>query len=371
MAGEFSLPDLSPGSSAEVELPEIEALIRSLASDSSYQAGREISVLLSAALTRQEGFLPAGHTAAWEQAVIPIAGEGSRREWAFPGSTAGEERKAEFTVDGDRLRLSFGSGKLAVIDGPDLQLWRAPTDNDCIRSLAGQEGKVGSAWYAAGLDSLVCSETELLSDRRFRRVYTAGGEGKQAATLEGVLQPNGILEMTISIGEHLPELPRAGVRMVLPGGFEQLSWYGRGAEENYPDRKSGYRIGIWESTVTDQYVPYILPQEHGAHCDTRWIRLLQEDTGVLFELSSDTPFIFSALHTTAEQLAALTHTWQVEQQEQTFLSIDAAHRGLGTGACGPDCGESFKVYPGIYTLHLHLRCRKIRQRFSGAAADNQ
>jgi beta-galactosidase len=360
IAGEFSLPALSPGSSAEVELPELEASIRSLARDSGFQEGREISVLLSAVLRKQEGFLPAGHTIAWEQAVIPITGEGSRREWAFPGSTAGEERKAEFTVDGDRLRLSFGSGKLAVIDGPDLQLWRAPTDNDCIRNLAGQEGKVGSAWYAAGLDSLVCSETELLSDRRFRRVYTAGREGKQAAALEGVLQPNGLLEMTISIREHLPELPRAGVRMALPGGFEQLSWYGRGAKENYPDRKSGYRIGIWESTVTDQYVPYILPQEHGAHCDTRWIRLLQEDTGVLFELSSDTPFIFSALHTTAEQLAALTHTWQVEQQEQTFVSIDAAHRGLGTGACGPDCGESFKVYPGTYTLHLHLRCRKIQ-----------
>ncbi len=358
MAGEFSAPALIPGSSAEVELPEIEGSVRSLASDSSYQAGREISVLLSAMLKKQEGFLPAGHTVAWEQVVIPIGETDIQRDWAFPATAAAEEGTAGFSLDRNELQLSFDSGNMALIQGPDLQLWRAPTDNDYIRNLAGQEDKVGFAWYAAGLDALICSETELLSDRHFRRVYTAGREGRQAATLEGVLQRDGRLDLTISIESHLPELPRAGVRMVLPGSFERLSWYGRGASENYPDRKSGYQIGIWESTVTDQYVPYILPQEHGAHCDTRWVRLLQEDSGVLFELSSDTPVIFSALHTTAGQLAPLTHTWQVEQQEQTFLSIDAAHRGLGTGACGPDCGERFRVYPGTYTLHLRLRCIK-------------
>jgi hypothetical protein len=77
----------------------------------------------------------------------------------------------------------------------------------------------------------------------------------------------------VTVDASVTDLPRVGLRFDLPAGFEELAWYGRGPAESYPDRTAGYPVGRYRSTVTDQYVPYVLPQEHGGHADTRWVVL--------------------------------------------------------------------------------------------------
>jgi len=77
----------------------------------------------------------------------------------------------------------------------------------------------------------------------------------------------------VTVDSSVTDLPRVGLRFDLPAGFENLEWYGRGPSESYPDRTAGYPVGRYRSTVTDQYVPYVLPQEHGGHADTRWVAL--------------------------------------------------------------------------------------------------
>jgi beta-galactosidase len=225
--------------------------------------------------------------------------------------------------------------------------------------LEGEEGKVGYKWYSAGLDQITCSGTEMISNSEFRSTYITEKEGRAIGTLTGSInkETSGLwnLSLVLDLQKDLPELPRVGVRFKLPRGFEHLSWYGRGLQENYPDRKQGYPIKMWKSTVTNEYVPYILPQEHGSHCDTRWIRLRSTNArDSTFQISAKKPFIFSALHSTPESLDSLTHTWQVCSDTETYLIIDAAHRGLGTGACGPDCSDEYKVYPSVYRLNLML-----------------
>jgi len=222
-----------------------------------------------------------------------------------------------------------------------------------------QEGKPGYAWYQAGIDRIVCNSAVITDDGELLLSYAASRDGTPVGTLKAAVRDmadgSHTLRLNISLSPDLPELPRVGAVFQLPPEFEQLSWYGRGLQENYPDRKVGYPVKVWESTVTDQYVPYILPQEHGAHCDTRWVQLQAKgDAGGMIRISSDTPFIFSALHTTPEMLDSLTHTWQVALDPRTYLSIDAAQRGLGTGACGPDCGKEYLVEPGEFELVLRL-----------------
>ena len=78
--------------------------------------------------------------------------------------------------------------------------------------------------------------------------------------------------------EPFADLPRVGIRFDLVPGFEELEWYGRGPHECYPDRQRGAALGRYRSTVTEQYVPYVMPQEHGLHTDVRWMELRRGPT---------------------------------------------------------------------------------------------
>ena len=157
-------------------------------------------------------------------------------------------------------------------------------------------------------------------------------------------------EVDVALAEHLVgdrHAVRVGVVFTLPPGYEEMEWLGLGPHETYPDRKRGGRFGRWKSTVTDQYVPYIRPQEHGGHTDTRWLALRRDDgTGLLFVC--DEPRHVSVSHFLAGDLTAATHDVDLVPRAETFIHIDAKHRGLGTASCGPDTLPEYLVGPGTY-----------------------
>ncbi len=369
-ASEFTVSSVLAGSFAEVELKMIAGVINSIREsireDSFSKGGKEISIIVSACLNKKEFWAEIGYQIAWEQQLLPIHNtdkEKSIREYRYPPFIPKLSKVIPEVHLVDNLPvMSFrtSEGNLTV-EGPLLQIWRAPTDNDYIRNLGQQENKPGYLWYKAGIDRIVCTAGKMIEDDTFLLQYAAVEGNHPVGTLQGKIERagNGSVRMllTIALDPGLPELPRIGVRFELPEGFEQLSWYGRGLLENYPDRKEGYPIKIWEGSVSDEYVPYILPQEHGAHCDTRWVCVSgksEEGGKGSFHIASHTPFIFSALHTSPESLDTLSHTWQVAFDKKTYLSIDIAQRGLGTGACGPDCSDEHKILPGTYTIELEI-----------------
>jgi beta-galactosidase len=151
----------------------------------------------------------------------------------------------------------------------------------------------------------------------------------------------------------IPDLPRLGVALTLKPGFEKLRWFGRGPFENYCDRKRAALVDLCESTVTEQYVPYIMPQEHGNHTDVRWLSLGCESAKLLVEAVG--PMEFSASHYSAQDLDAAYHTYDLHPRAEVILSLDYRQRGLGTESCGPGPLEQYKIKSGRYSWSYTLQ----------------
>jgi beta-galactosidase len=311
---------------------------------------------------------PVGHEVGWQQIALPStaprpvrAGRGRRpREEASAIVLESEGVQATITRKTGLLTELSRDGRRALLGGPRLQLWRAATDNDGLRLLPHRETGVLHRWLALGLDRLALrldgvrvlrdrvEVTHRASGRRrwddalHRQVYRLDGDGALRVDNELV------------VGPDLRDLPRVGVVLTLPGGLEQVQWYGRGPWENYVDRKAAAVIGRFADTVADQYVPYILPQEHGHRSDVRRLSLTAED-GFGLSVEGMTSFGFTASHFTAADLFAARHTTDLEPRPETYLSLDHAQRGLGTASCGPDTHPRYRLTAPSYRFSYVLR----------------
>ena len=194
------------------------------------------------------------------------------------------------------------------------QCFRAPTDND--KSFGNWLAK---DWKRCGLDTL-------------RIPMTTAIDGNQ-------------LTFTFEIPDTLPPLPRLGIVIRLPREYEQLTWQGRGPWDNYPDRKTSCPVGLWQSTVSQQYVHYPRPQDSGNHEDCTLVELKTNDGRRLRIEAVGDAFSFSALPYSAQYLASKTHDYQLQDQGYTYLSIDCAVMGLGNSSCGPGVLKKYTIDP--------------------------
>jgi beta-galactosidase len=262
-------------------------------------------------------------------------------------------------------------GQALIAGGPLPQLWRAATDNDGIKLWSGQANKALGRWYAAGLDKLrlevVSAEARTEKDGSISIVHVITG-----AT---VAHPNALnyrrvcrvysdqtfeFRNRFELDSALPDLPRIGVQMVLPAGFEQLEWFGLGPWETYWDRMAGALVGRYENTVTEEYVPYTVPQEHGNHVGTRWLTLGNGRDEI--RVTALGPLEFSASHFTAEDLFAATHTHELRPRKETILNLDFAQRGVGTASCGPDTRSEYLIEPGVYDWNFRIDFGRARKK---------
>jgi beta-galactosidase len=156
--------------------------------------------------------------------------------------------------------------------------------------------------------------------------------------------PGGAIAVDVKadVNEHLPFLPRFGFELVLTAGMENLEWFGMGPDENYADIKNHVWMAHHASTVSEQYFPYICPQEHGNHTDTRRLRVSgSQGRGLLIKAA--TAFEFAASHYSAHDLTAAAHTCDLKPREETFLRVDYKVSGIGTGSCGPYTFEKYRL----------------------------
>jgi len=149
--------------------------------------------------------------------------------------------------------------------------------------------------------------------------------------------------------------------MTLPTGFEQFSWFGRGPHENYIDRNEGAAVGYYSSTVEDQYVPYILPQENGNKTDVRWLALTNDDgvgllaAGMPGENGESLLMEASVSHYTSEDLFQAFHTNELLRRDEITLNLDYKQCGLGGASCGPGTLPQYLIMPGTYRFSFRLR----------------
>ena len=123
-------------------------------------------------------------------------------------------------------------------------------------------------------------------------------------------------------------IPEIGNLLVLPKEFHNVTWYGRGPEENYIDRKTGYNVGLYQSTVEDFFVDYIKPQETGNRTDVRWVSMTNDD-GIGLLAKSFTPIEFNALEYTPEQLTNSLHSYLLPESDSVIWRLNYKQMGLG------------------------------------------
>ena len=298
---------------------------------------------------------PAGFTVALDQLPLKLGRE--LAPVALPKAALSLEKthngyivsSGDFSVSFNREGMSemiFHGVKL-LEKGVQVNCWRAPTDND-------NGGKnVAKQWDAMGLNKMLCRNDHLCASQdaqgvtveisgvygpkvfppimRVCQKYFVTGDGK--ITLDVTYTPLKEIECY---------LPRLGLRMALPEGFERLVWQGRGMHESYPDKKTGALIGRYECKVDDTHEDYVRPQENGAHDDTAFAALLNA-RGIGLMVAGDA-FSFSAHHYTPEMLTAAQHTHELGHTDEITLLVDGAMGPLGTNSCGPEPMEEARLY---------------------------
>lgn len=337
--GRVLVPAVPPLGTAEIDVP--------IERPTSLGQGQRCHLLLSFVLGEGQAWAPRGFEVAWSQFEIPWVA-------AQPAPIA-RARRVRIAVDVDEGTVSAGD---LLVTSPTACIWRAPTQNDGLRvgPMAERAPGVRRRWLRWGLDRLT---NELVSSvprdeginpsltvhRRLSGVDPdVRIDHRQVAMLVGGTL---VFDEEIRIPEVLDDLPRVGITFTAAAGLEHLTWAGLGPHESYPDRRVGARFGRWTSTVTDQYVPYLLPQEHGAHADTRRFTLT-DDEGHGLAVSAQEPFSFSVSHFSADDLHSAAATADLQPRDEVMVHVDVAQRGLGTAACGPDTLPEYRVAGGTF-----------------------
>ena len=328
--------------------------------------GAEGFLTVTFALAADAWHAEKGFEVAWEQFALPRqppaaepgagaapAGPLSIQDAAGKLTVAGEGFAVVFSKAEGRI-VSFRHGTTELIHdarGPRVNLWRAPTDNDGIR---GEQSTAGR-WRAAGLDRMqhhgasveitsagggkvrVAVKTEMRAD---------GCAGRVACEQHYTVRADGSVQIDTTVRPELdvPNLPRIGLALAVPGGLERFAWFGRGPHENYWDRKTGAAIGLYETTVDEMYTPYIYPQEYGNRCDCRWAALANDAGAGLLVVVGELLEV-SVHHHALENLTAATHTCDLVRVDEAYLYLDVHQHGLGGESCGPPTQERYWVRP--------------------------
>ncbi len=360
--GKLPALTVAAGKSKTVSLP-----LRAL----TLEPGQEAFLMIRFLLKKPLSLLKPGHEVGWEQLPLGV-GRSRPKAPAQSGTLAFQEKGEQLVLGTNAFQFTFDrahgtllkwetAGHSLIESGPELQVWRGVTDNDGIKGWSGQDRKALGRWMAAGIFEMQRSPgaARILKNKNGSVTvqskvvcsFKASAKGVQLQ-LDQTVHPDGALQIEARFDVHaaVADLPRLGLRMTLPAEFESLEWFGRGPHENYSDRKKGTWIGRFKSTVTDEYVPYILPQEHGHKTDLRWITLSSPNLGI--KISGAPTFEGSASHFTAEDLFAARHTYDLKPRRETILNLDVAQRGLGTASCGPDTLPEYRIKAGTHRLRL-------------------
>jgi beta-galactosidase len=339
------------------------------------QPGQECFLNVRFVTVKDTPWVQAGHEVAWEQLAWPVKSKSApKKKLPRTSEFALEENDQRIVVRGGDLEAVADKeqgvlsslrwrGDEMLVQGPQLSVWRATTDNDGIRGWSGQEDKPMGRWLAAGLNEMTLStqSVEAQTNRNgtitlsIHQIGTVKG-GRFEHRHEYSFLPDGdiVVNNIVVADKSLPDLPRIGVALSLTPEFEHLTWLGRGPHENYCDRKRAAAVGLYSGTVSEQYVPYIMPQEHGHKTDVRWFTLNDAaQRGLLF--AGQEMLEFSASHFTADDLFNARHTTDLQPRPEVIVNIDHAHRGLGTNSCGPDTLEHYMVQPGEYRFAYRIR----------------
>ncbi len=252
-----------------------------------------------------------------------------------------------FDLEKGRLETYSFKGKLLISKGPEPDFWRPPTDNDYGYNMDRRLGVWKKAGEKSSVKKVTINQPEMSKVVLTFEYDIPDPDGRKIAGYVTTYTILGSGEVIVKnqfskVSDAIPEIPRMGMQMQLPDEFTNLKWFGRGPHENYADRKTSAEVGLYESTVDDQYVPYIRPQENGYKTDTRWLTLTDE-TGTGLLVSGNPVICFAALNNIHDDFespgklsqyrkdakSANTHTNDIKPRELVNLNVDLGQMGVG------------------------------------------
>ena len=303
------------------------------------KAGKEYMLNIYAMQRNERTLIPERHVVASEQIALSSydythsAPEGKLEVergdgWlvVYAGDTG-----VLFNTKNGRLERYVSADRDVMSQLPEPWFWRAPTDNDFGAGFQ----RTANVWRtnrSRTVDSaieeyedrvVVCNVREIVdAPSLFTTTYTFMADG--ALKVEVVWERR---------GELVPELPRLGMRMILPEDYTNLTYYGRGPWENYSDRKESSFVGLYKQSTSEQLFSYVRPQESGNKCDVRWLELT-DSGGVGLRIEGLQPLSISAMPYRSEDLdPGLTkkqmHYSDIEPRREVVLQVDLAQRGVG------------------------------------------
>jgi len=375
-SGKLSFPSLGPGEDTLVFIPVsgIEAI-----------PGAEYFLNFRVSRSDEWNYVPEDHVYATAQFKLPVEGKpvAARRDELAVLQTNTEGKK--FEVSGTDLKIVFDlekgkmesfvyKGTSMINKGPEPDFWRPPTDNDYGYDM---DQKLG-VWKKAGEKAIV-RKANILQPEMGKVVITIeydipGDNNEKIAgyvTTYSIFSSGDLIikNQFSKVSDKVPEIPRMGMQMQLPDEFMNLKWYGRGPHENYADRKTSAEVGLYESTVDDQYVPYIRPQENGYKTDTRWLTLT-DDNGTGFLVSGNPLICFAALKNVHDDFespgklsqyrkdakSANTHTTDIKPRELVNLNVDLGQMGVGgDDSWGAIIHPEYRLLEKKYEYSFRLR----------------
>jgi len=368
--------DLEPGHKTLVEIPFAKPEII---------PGAEYFLIVSFHQKGKALWADAGFEIAWDQMKLPWS-SAEKETPDFRGEpVSARETEDKLIISGGNFIYRFdkktgllesvsAGGRELIRKGPVLNIWRAPLANETdswtfwssnIKNRIDGYGRMASTeWYSAGIDRLSFMNDHFSWENHgdtcivvsVKNVWSmAIQRGSFIDDSKYVIKANGTIICSNSIipnGQVPAWLPRAGQQWILDKSLGNVEWFGRGPQENYPDRKSGYRVGEYKSNVNDMYEPYLIPQDYGLRTDTRYVRITDEN-GAGLEFSADRLFNFSLHPYSTENLTKAVYTYQLHPFDGMTFNFDYATSGVGCTAAG--VFPEYQVMPQRYDCEVTIR----------------
>ena len=242
----------------------------------------------------------------------------------------------------------------SYIDHPmELNIWRAPTDNDMY---------IKKEWKKAHYDAAYTRAYRIEVLQNKHGVFIMEHVAVLADTVQKILDvemtwkinEDGKIEAVIEVvkDKEFPELPRFGIRMFLNKKMNEVTYFGMGPQESYRDKHQASCHGLFRSKVAQMHEDYIRPQENGSHYDCDYVEITSGQYGIA-AVSNDS-FSFNVSVYTQEELERASHNYELEESDSTVFCMDYAMNGIGSNSCGPDVLDKYRFAEEAFRFQFEL-----------------
>ncbi len=263
----------------------------------------------------------------------------------------------EFAYTIDRRTALFTEMKFAgreYLNHPmELNIWRAPTDNDMY---------IKSEWKKAHYDKAYTRAytTEVVQGKHGVKITSHASVVAETVqkildvTITWKIEAAGKIDADIAVtkDDEFPDLPRFGVRMFLDKKLSAVRYFGMGPQESYCDKHQAASHGLYRADVGDLHEDYIRPQENGSHYDCEYVELNNSRYGIV--ASAEKAFSFNASYYTQEELEKKTHNYELIESDSVVFCVDYALNGIGSNSCGPVVLEQYRFDDVLFRFQFTL-----------------